>query len=252
MTRDELLQRLQTKKNKGIPLQGIHAGSDHGQKAFSEGADFAVLYHATAYRKTGHGLLAGLLSYGDANGMIEQMGHEALPEAGEQGPLLAGICGTDPYRVMDIFLKRIITMGFTGVQNFPTVGFVDGTFRQHLHEADLDYDHEVLMIAKAHELGLFTCPIVFDTNQAEDMASAGADVLVLHPGLHLLRQEYDEEAMEDTIARLEAIIEAAKAVSPEIFTLLAGTELLKAENEDTLFAMMPELDGFFHMEPHEH
>lgn len=251
MTREELLQRLQTKKNKNVPIIGTHAGSDYGARAFEAGADFAVIYHATAYRKTGHGLLAGLLSYGDANGMIEQMGHEALPEAGKNGPLFAGICGTDPYRVMDIFLKRIISIGFLGVQNFPTVGFVDGTFRQHLHEADLDYDHEVLLIAKAHELGLFTCPIVFDADQASDMASAGADVLVLHPGLHLLRQEYDEEALEDTVARLESIIEAARSISPEIFVLLAGTELLKAETEDTLFAMMPNLDGFFHMEPPE-
>lgn len=182
-TRAEIIESYKKRVAAGDILVGVGAGTGITAKSSERGgADMLIIYNSGRYRMAGRGSLAGLLSYGDANQIVVEMASEVLPVVKET-PVLAGVCGTDPFRVMDVFLKQLKDMGFSGVQNFPTVGLIDGVFRQNLEETDMGYDLEVEMIRKAHELDLLTTPYVFDPDQARKMAEAGADILVAHMGL---------------------------------------------------------------------
>src|SRR5690606_2984972 len=145
-------------------------------------ADLIIIYNSGRYRMAGRGSLAGLMPYGDANGIVVEMASEVLPVV-KDVPVLAGVCGTDPFRLMPVFLRQLKEIGFSGVQNFPTVGLIDGDFRKNLEATGMGYDKEIEMIRLAHELDMFTSPYVFDPDQAAAMARAGADQLVAHVGL---------------------------------------------------------------------
>src|SRR5688572_12860467 len=181
--RETSLSRLRERIRKHEPILGAGAGTGISAK-FSErgGVDLIIIYNSGRYRMAGRGSLAGLLSYGDANGIVVEMAREVLPIVRDT-PVLAGVCGTDPFRIMKVFLSELKAMGFDGVQNFPTVGLIDGVFRQNLEETGMSYDLEVEMIREARSIGLLTCPYVFDRDSARAMALAGADVLVAHVGL---------------------------------------------------------------------
>src|SRR5690625_441655 len=183
MDRQEALARLRATVESGRPIIGGGAGTGLSAKAAEAGGiDLIIIYNSGRYRMAGRGSLAGLLAYGDANAIVMEMAHDVLPVV-KDTPVLAGVNGTDPFRVMGRFLDDVKRAGFTGVQNFPTVGLIDGVFRQNLEETGMGYALEVDMIAAAHERGLLTTPYVFDAEQATAMAEAGADVLVPHMGL---------------------------------------------------------------------
>ena len=183
MTHAEALERLRAQVREGRPVIGAGAGTGLSAKcAEAGGADLVIIYNSGRYRMAGRGSLAGLLPYGDANAIVLEMAGEVLPIV-ESTPVLAGVCGTDPFRLMPVFLRQVKEIGFSGVQNFPTVGLFDGTFRQNLEETGMGYALEVEMIRSARALDLLTCPYVFTPDDARAMAEAGADVLVPHMGL---------------------------------------------------------------------
>ncbi|MFZ1769353.1 MAG: phosphoenolpyruvate hydrolase family protein, partial [Caldilinea sp.] len=183
LSRQEILKRLRGQVKDGRPIVGCGAGTGISAKfAEAGGADLIIIYNSGRYRMAGRGSLAGLMPYGDANGIVVEMAAEVLPVV-KEAPVLAGVCGTDPFRLMPIFLKQLKEMGFSGVQNFPTVGLVDGNLRANLEATGMGYDKEIEMIRLAHELDLFTSPYVFDADDAKAMAKAGADQLVAHVGL---------------------------------------------------------------------
>ena len=181
--RDVILQRIKDQIAQGRAIIGAGAGTGISAKsAEAGGVDLIIIYNSGRYRMAGRGSLAGLMPYGDANAIVMEMANEVLPVV-KNTPVLAGVCGTDPFRLMDVFLKQLKDVGFSGVQNFPTVGLIDGVFRSNLEETGMGYDLEVNMIKKAHELDLLTTPYVFSPEDAEKMAKAGADILVAHMGL---------------------------------------------------------------------
>src|SRR5947208_4195372 len=182
-TRDECLQRLRAQVTAGKPIIGGGAGTGiHAKCAEAGGIDLIISYNSGRFRMAGRGSMSGMMPYGDANAIVMDMAREVLPVV-KKTPVLAGVCGTDPFRVMKLFLRDVQAAGFSGVQNFPTVGLIDGLFRQNLEETDMGYDKEVEMIRLAREIGLLTCPYVFTEDEARAMARAGADVLIPHMGL---------------------------------------------------------------------
>src|SRR5579884_1674639 len=182
-SRDECLQRLRSQVASGKPIIGGGAGTGLSAKcAEAGGIDLIIIYNSGRFRMAGRGSLSGMMPYGDANQIVLDMAREVLPVV-RHTPVLAGVCGTDPFRIMPRFLRDIQAAGFSGVQNFPTVGLIDGVFRQNLEETDMGYGLEVDMIRQASELGLLTCPYVFNEEEARAMAKAGADVLIPHMGL---------------------------------------------------------------------
>src|SRR6516164_4901928 len=181
--RQDLLERFHGKITRGEPIIGGGAGIGLSAKCEEAGGiDLIILYNSGRYRMAGRGSLAGLLAYGNANDIVLEMAHEVLPVVSNT-PVLAGVNGTDPFRVFDVFLNEVASAGFSGVQNFPTVGLIDGVFRQNLEETGMSYKQEVELIRLAHEKDLFTTPYVFDPEQAAAMARAGADIIVAHMGL---------------------------------------------------------------------
>src|SRR5512138_97793 len=181
--RSEILARLKKKIAEHRPIIGAGAGTGISAK-FEEagGVDLIIIYNSGRFRMAGRGSMAGLMPFGDANAIVMEMAREVLPVV-KQTPVLAGVCGTDPFRVMKLFLKEVDAAGFSGVQNFPTVGLIDGKFRQNLEETEMGFGLEVDMIAAAHELGLLTTPYCFNPDEATSMAKAGADILIPHMGL---------------------------------------------------------------------
>lgn len=194
----------------------------------------------------GRGSLAGLMAYGDANAIVVEMASEVLPVV-EHTPVLAGVCGTDPFRVMDVFLKQIKDMGFSGVQNFPTVGLIDGVFRQNLEETGMGYNLEVDMIRKAHELDLLTTPYVFDPEQAKAMAEAGADILVAHMGLTTKGTIGAQTALtlDECVVKIEEIIKAGRAINPDILVICHGGPIAEPEDAAYVIEKTEGIDGFF-------
>ncbi len=245
--RDESLRRLRAQVDAGTPILGAGAGTGISAK-FAErgGTDIIIIYNSGRYRMGGRGSLAGLLPYGDANAIVVDMAREVLPVV-EDTPVLAGVCGTDPFRLMPAFLREIKEMGFDGVQNFPTVGLIDGTFRQNLEETAMSYQKEIDMIRLAHEMDVLTCPYVFDTDQAVAMAEAGADVLVPHMGLTTKGDIGAETALglEEAAERVQAMHDAAKAVNPDILVLCHGGPIAEPEDAQYIFDHTEGVVGFF-------
>ncbi|HHV47214.1 MAG TPA: phosphoenolpyruvate hydrolase family protein [Tissierellia bacterium] len=247
MTRKEILKRLKDEVAKGNIIVGAGAGTGISAKsAEAGGVDLIIIYNSGRYRMAGRGSLAGLLPYGDANKIVVEMGNEVLPIV-KNTPVLAGVCGTDPFRVMDKFLKQLKDMGFAGVQNFPTVGLIDGVFRQNLEETGMGYDLEVDMIKKAHQLDMLTTPYVFDTIQARKMAEAGADILVAHMGLTTKGTIGAKTALslDDAVKRVQEICDAGKSVNPDIMVICHGGPIAMPEDAKYVIERTKGVVGFF-------
>ena len=247
MTRQEIINKFKEDVKQGKILVGVGAGPGITAKSSEAGgADMLIIYNSGRYRMAGRGSLAGLLSYGDANQIVVEMGAEVLPVV-KDTPVLAGVCGTDPFRVMDVFLKQLKEQGFSGVQNFPTVGLIDGVFRQNLEETGMGYDLEVEMIRKAHELDMLTTPYVFDPNQAKAMAKAGADILVAHMGLTTKGTIGAKTALtlDDCVEKIKAIMKAGKEVNPDIMVICHGGPIAEPQDAAYIIENIEGIDGFF-------
>ena len=245
--RGEILKRLKAQNDAGRPIVGCGAGTGISAKfAEAGGADMIIIYNSGRYRMAGRGSLAGLMPYGDANGIVVEMSAEVLPVV-KDTPVLAGVCGTDPFRLMPVFLKQLKEIGFSGVQNFPTVGIIDGIFRSNLEGTGMGYDKEVEMVRLAHDLDLFTSPYVFDEDQAKAMAQAGADQLVAHMGLTTAGSIGAAVAMtlDEAVERVLAIAAAGRSVRDDIFVICHGGPLDEPENVGEALAKMPSVNGFF-------
>jgi predicted TIM-barrel enzyme len=247
ISREEALKRLRAQGAAGKPIVGCGAGTGISAKcAEAGGADLLIIYNSGRYRMAGRGSLAGLMAYGDANGIVVEMAAEVLPVV-KNTPVLAGVNGTDPFRLMPIFLKQLKEMGFTGVQNFPTVGLIDGNFRANLEATGMGYDKEIDAIAEAHKLDLLTTPYVFDTDQATEMAKAGADMLVAHVGLTTGGSIGAGVAMtmDESIERVLAIAAAGRKVNPDLLTICHGGPFDEPVAVAQAMVRMPGIAGFF-------
>jgi len=247
VSRSEILKRLQAQNSSGKPIVGCGAGTGISAKfAEAGGADLIIIYNSGRYRMAGRGSLAGLMPYGDANGIVVEMAAEVLPVV-KNTPVLAGVCGTDPFRLMPVFLKQLKDIGFSGVQNFPTVGLIDGNFRANLEGTGMGYDKEIEAIRLAHELDLFTSPYVFDVDQARAMAKAGADQLVAHVGLTTAGSIGAAVALtlDQAIDKVMALAEAGRQVRKDILVICHGGPFDEPENVGTALAKMPGINGFF-------
>jgi predicted TIM-barrel enzyme len=247
ISRQEILRRLHEQKDAGRPIVGCGAGTGISAKmAEAGGADMIIIYNSGRYRMAGRGSLAGLLAYGDANAIVVEMAAEVLPVV-KNTPVLAGINGTDPFRLMPVFLRQLKEIGFSGVQNFPTVGLIDGDFRANLEATGMGYDREVEAIAQAHDIDLFTAPYVFDTEQAKAMARAGADQLVAHVGLTTAGTIGAGVALtlDQAIDRVMAIAEAGKSIRPDLLVICHGGPFDEPQNVGAALARMPGVAGFF-------
>ena len=247
MNRADALARLRAEVKAGQPIIGAGAGTGLSAKcAEAGGGDLIIIYNSGRFRMGGRGSLAGLLPYGDANAIVVDMAREVLPVVRET-PVLAGVCGTDPFRLMPVFLEEIRRIGFSGVQNFPTVGLIDGTFRANLEETGMGFGLEVDMIRAAHEQDLLTAPYVFDPDQATDMARAGADVLVPHMGLTTGGAIGAETAktLDDCVGLIQAMHDAAKRANPEILVLCHGGPIAEPDDAAYVLERTQGVVGFF-------
>jgi predicted TIM-barrel enzyme len=245
--RSEVERRLRAQIEAGVPIVGCGAGTGISAKmAEAGGADLVIIYNSGRYRMAGRGSLAGLLAYGDANGIVVEMAAEVLPVV-KDTPVLAGVNGTDPFRLMPVFLKHLKEMGFDGVQNFPTVGLIDGDFRKNLEATGMGYDKEIEAIRIASEIGLFCSPYVFDPDQAVAMAEAGADQLVAHVGLTTAGSIGAGVAftLDDAIERVMAIAAAGRSVRSDIIVICHGGPFDEPEQVGKALLRMPGVHGFF-------
>ncbi len=246
-TRSEILERLRKNIEAGLLIIGAGAGTGISAK-FEEagGVDLIVLYNSGRFRMAGRGSLAGLMPYGDANAIVMEMAGEVLTVV-KDTPVLAGVCGTDPFRQMDVFLKQVKEIGFSGVQNFPTVGLCDGLFRQNLEETGMGYGLEVNMIRRAHELDLLTTPYGFNVEEAKAMAEAGADIIVAHMGLTTKGAIGASTALslEEAPAKVQEICDAAKSVNPDIIVLCHGGPISMPEDVDYVLNRTEGVHGFY-------
>ena len=245
--RKEIIKRLRAQATAGKPVVGCGAGTGISAKcAEAGGADIIIIYNSGRYRMAGRGSLAGLMPYGDANAIVVEMASEVLPVV-KNIPVLAGVCGTDPFRLMPVFLKQLKEIGFSGVQNFPTVGLIDGNFRANLEGTGMGYDKEVAMIAAANKLDLFTSPYVFDEDQARAMAKAGADQLVAHVGLTTSGSIGAAVALslDEAIGLVMRIAKAGKKVRKDILVICHGGPFDEPDSVGKALKEMPGIIGFF-------
>ncbi len=247
LSRSEILDRFHKRINGGEILLGVGAGTGITAKSSEAGgADIFVIYNSGRFRMAGRGSLAGLLSYGDANQIVVEMGAEVLPVV-KDTPVLAGVCGTDPFRVMKKYLQQLKDQGFNGVQNFPTVGLIDGVFRKNLEETGMGYDMEVNMIAEAHKLDMLTCPYVFDEEQARAMTRAGADIIVAHMGLTTGGTIGAETArsLDDCVGIISGIVAAVKEENPDALVICHGGPIAEPKDAEYIIHNVKGIDGFF-------
>ncbi|MDO3679985.1 phosphoenolpyruvate hydrolase family protein [Paenibacillus ehimensis] len=246
-TRQRILAALQEKVKQGGYIIGGGAGTGISAKFEEDGGiDLIVIYNSGRFRMAGHGSLAGLMPYGDANSIVLEMASEVLPVV-KKTPVIAGVCGTDPMRVMSRFLKQIKDEGFVGVQNFPTVGLIDGNFRMNLEETNMGYDKEVEMIRLAHEEDLLTTPYVFTEQDAIKMTNAGADILVIHLGLTTSGTIGAQTAktLDQCVEEIRSIAAAATQVRPDILILCHGGPIAEPEDAAYVLERCPEIHGFY-------
>ena len=247
MTGDEARAKLRATIDSGGVIIGAGAGTGLSAKcAEAGGTDLIIIYNSGRYRMAGRGSLAGLMPYGDANAIVMDMASEVLPVVSDT-PVLAGVCGTDPFRLIGNFLAEVRDAGFAGVQNFPTVGLIDGTFRANLEETGMGYDLEVDMIAAASELGLLTSPYVFDPESAEAMTRAGADVLVPHMGLTTKGTigAHTAKTLDQCVDEIQAMRDAAVAVNSDVIVLCHGGPLAEPEDAAYVLDRTTGVVGFF-------
>jgi predicted TIM-barrel enzyme len=240
-TRAQVLERLNAQVKAGKPIVGAGAGTGISAK-FAEvgGADFIVIYNSGRYRMAGHGSLAGVLAYGDANQIVKDMGEREVLPVVKEVPVIAGVMGTDPLRQMDYLLREIDALGFSGVNNFPTVGLIDGRFRMELERTNMGFYREVEMIRQAAEMGFFTCVYVFNPDESRMMAEAGADSIIAHMGLtvggSIGLEKGDAMQLEDAPVAVQAIGEAAWKVEKDVLLLCHGGPIAEPEDAEYVLA----------------
>ncbi len=246
-SREQILTRLRGLIADGVPIIGGGAGTGISAK-FEEagGIDLLVIYNSGRFRMAGRGSLAGLMPYGDANAIVMEMAAEVLPVV-EHTPVLAGVCGTDPFRRMSHFLRQVKEIGFAGVQNFPTVGLIDGLFRANLEETGMGYGLEVEMIRQAAELDLVTTPYAFTPAEAEQMAGAGADILVAHMGLTTKGTigAHTARRLDDCVRDVQALADAARGVKPDIIVLCHGGPIAMPDDAEYVLRRTHGVNGFY-------
>ena len=246
-TRSKILAKLNKKKAKRIPIIGGGAGTGISAKCEEAGGiDLIVIYNSGRYRMAGRGSLSGLLAYGNANEIVKEMAHEVI-SAVQHTPVLAGVNGTDPFMLRRRFLREIIDLGFAGIQNFPTVGLIDGIFRKNLEETGMGFQLEIDTIQEAGEMGLLTTPYAFDTDQARRLTEAGADIVVAHMGLTTKGSIGAETALtlEESAAKVREIAQAAREVREDVITLCHGGPIAMPEDAQYIFHHVSEIDGFY-------
>jgi predicted TIM-barrel enzyme len=246
-SREAILGRLRDKIAAGLPIIGGGAGTGISAKCEEAGGiDLIVIYNSGRYRMAGRGSLAGMMPYGNANQVVVEMAHEVLT-AVRHTPVLAGVCATDPFMIREPFLEDLRRLGFAGIQNFPTVGLIDGLFRANLEETGMGFGHEIDCVAAAHRMGLLTSPYVFDAEQARAMALAGGDIIVAHMGLTTSGTIGARTALtlEDCVPRVGEIIEAARAVREDVIVLCHGGPIAMPDDARYMLEQLPGLDGFY-------
>ncbi|HET6424435.1 MAG TPA: phosphoenolpyruvate hydrolase family protein [Planctomycetaceae bacterium] len=247
MTRTAILERLRAKVAAGRPIIGGGAGTGLSAKLEEAGGiDLIVIYNSGRFRMGGRGSLAGMMPYGDANAIVMDMAREVLPVV-KHTPVLAGVCGTDPFRLMPVFLREVQAAGFAGIQNFPTVGLIDGNFRQNLEETNMGYGLEVDLVRLAREMNLLTTPYAFNVDEATDMAKAGADILIPHMGLTTKGSIGAKTALtlEESAKLCQAMHDAAKKVNPEILVLCHGGPIADPEDAQYILDHTEGIVGFY-------
>ena len=247
MTRKDTLSRLRDQVARGIPIIGAGAGTGISAKCEElGGADLIIIYNSGRFRMAGRGSIAGLMPYGDANRIVVEMAGEVIPVV-KNIPVLAGVCGTDPFRLMSNFLDELKRLGFQGVQNFPTVGLFEGQARRNMEETGMGYDHEVEMIRIAHDLDLLTTPYVFNPSEARAMAKAGADIVVAHVGTTLKGTigAQSTVSLDDSIVAIQAMHDAAKEVSPDVLVICHGGPIAEPEDVGYVFERTNGIVGFY-------
>ncbi len=246
-TRSEILAKLRAKVAAREPIIGGGAGTGISAKCEEAGGiDLIVIYNSGRYRMAGRGSLSGLLAYGNANQIVKEMAYEVLTAVGHT-PVLAGVNGTDPFMIRDLFLRELKELGFAGVQNFPTVGLIDGMFRANLEETGMSYRQEVEMIAAARELDLLTTPYVFNVQEAEWMTKAGADIIVAHMGLTTSGTigARSAKTLEDCVGEVQAICEASKSLRSDCLVLCHGGPIAEPCDAQYILDRCPAVDGFY-------
>jgi predicted TIM-barrel enzyme len=246
-SRAAILQRLRAKLAKGEPIVGGGAGTGISAKCEEAGGiDLIVIYNSGRYRMAGRGSLSGLLAYGNANQIVKEMAYEVLT-AVNHTPVLAGVNGTDPFMIRDVFLREIKELGFAGVQNFPTVGLIDGLFRENLEETGMSYMQEVEMIAAARELDLLTTPYVFNVAEAQQMTKAGADIIVAHMGLTTSGTIGAKSAktLDECVGQVQAICDAVKSLRSDCLVLCHGGPIANPSDAQFILSHCRNVDGFY-------
>jgi predicted TIM-barrel enzyme len=247
MTRKVVVERFRHEITAGNIIVGAGAGTGLSAKcAEAGGADLIIIYNSGRYRMAGRGSLAGLMPYGDANAIVMDMAREVLTIVNDV-PVLAGVCGTDPFRNMGQFLEQVRATGFAGVQNFPTVGLIDGQFRQNLEETGMGFGKEIEMIRQAHELDLLTSPYVFSAEDAQAMAEAGADILVAHMGLTTSGTigATTAKTLDASVELVQAIANAGREVNPDILVLCHGGPIAETADVEYVLSRTSGVVGFF-------
>lgn len=241
------MRRFHEKVRSGRPLIGGGAGTGLSAKCEEAGGvDLIVIYNSGRFRMAGRGSLAGLMPYGNANAIVKEMAYEVLT-AVDHTPVLAGVCATDPFMIAEVFLTELRLMGFAGIQNFPTVGLIDGTFRQGLEETGMGFAREVDCVALAHQLDLLTTPYAFDTQQARLFAEAGADIIVAHMGLTTSGSigARTAKSLDDCVAEVAAIVEASKSTRDDVLVLCHGGPIATPPDAQYMLNRVQALDGFY-------
>jgi predicted TIM-barrel enzyme len=246
-SRTEIMKRFRAKIAAGKPIIGGGAGTGISAKCEEAGGiDLIVIYNSGRYRMAGRGSMCGLMPYGNANQTTKEMGFEVLTVVKET-PVLAGVCATDPFMLRDLFLQELKTMGFAGVQNFPTVGLIDGTFRANLEEVGINYSTEIEMVARAHEMDLLTTPYVFNADEAKQMTKAGADLIVAHMGLTVSGTIGAKtfKSLDESVREISIIAEAAKSVRDDVIVICHGGPLANPEDAQYVIDRVPAVEGFY-------
>jgi predicted TIM-barrel enzyme len=247
IARQDILKRFREMVRRGEPIVGGGAGTGLSAKCEEAGGiDLIVIYNSGRYRMAGRGSLAGLMAYGNANEIVLDMAKEVLPVV-KKTPVLAGVNGTDPFLIADDFFRKLISLGFSGIQNFPTVGLFDGTIRAQLEETGMGYDLEVQTIKKASEMDLLTTPYVFSEQNARDMAKAGADIVVCHLGLTTGGAVGAHTALKlrDCVAPIEAWASAARSINPDVIVLCHGGPVATPEDAQFILKNAKGCNGFY-------
>ena len=246
-SRADILKRLREKISSGLPIIGGGAGTGISAKCEEAGGiDLIVIYNSGRYRMAGRGSLSGLMPYGNANEIVKEMAREVIT-AVSHTPVLAGVCGTDPFMLRDHFFRELKDLGFAGIQNFPTVGLIDGMFRANLEETGMGFAKEIDCIAAAHSMDMLTTPYAFDAQQSRLLTEAGADIIVAHMGLTTSGTIGAQTALtlEDCVPRVSEIAAAAKSVRDDVLVLCHGGPIAMPDDAQFMLNRIPIIDGFY-------